>query len=101
MRPHSTKWLTSLSPRKANQRSSYPAEAPNEIGYGREWVGTIPDLRDDGSVQVVGTQLWEKPVDKPERDGNKKADDVSPCDPLITLSGCEELMGKATPCDGL
>ena len=61
----------------------------------------IPDLRDDGSVQVVGTQLWEKLVDKPERDGNKEANDVSPRDPLITLSGCEEVMGKATPCDGL
>ncbi len=61
----------------------------------------IPDLRDDWSVQVIGTQLWEIPVDKPERDGNEEAKDVSPRNPLITLSVREELVGKATPRDGL
>ena len=61
----------------------------------------MPDSRDYGRVQVVGTQLWEIPVDKPEGDGNEHADDVSPRDPLITLSEREELVGKATPRNGL
>ena len=61
----------------------------------------MSDLRDNGSVQVVGTQLWEIPVHKPERDRNKEAEDVAPRDPLITLSDREELMGKATPRDRL
>ena len=61
----------------------------------------IPDLRDYGCVQVVGTELWEIPMDKPEGDGDEEANDVSPRDPLITLSEREELVGKATPRNGL
>ena len=61
----------------------------------------MANSRDDGSVQVIGSQLWKKSVDKPERDGNKEANDVSPRDPLITLSMCEELVGKSTPHNGL
>lgn len=60
-----------------------------------------PDLRDDGCVQVIGTQLWEELVDDPERDGHQETDDVSPRDPLITLSMRKELVREATPRYGL
>ncbi len=57
-----------------------------------EWSWVVLDSRDDRGVQVIGAKFWVKPVDKPERNRDEEANDVSPRNPLITFSGREELV---------
>jgi hypothetical protein len=40
-------------------------------------------------------------MDDPEWDGDEEADNVGPCDPLVTLATREKLVREATPCNGL
>jgi hypothetical protein len=63
--------------------------------------GMAPNSRNNGSVQIIGAQFWEEPVDDPEWDGNKEAEDVGPRDPLVTFPIREEFVGKTSPGNGL